>query len=119
MQPDRAEQAKAARREHELRLQEEMARQRVRMLDAFGRVYATGKRKTSVARVWLWRGEGSILINQREIEVYFQDPTKRADVLSPFRVRSHICIFFGVPFEYASVRFLAVRSSSIHNLSCF
>lgn len=60
------------------------------MLDAFGRVYATGKRKTSVARVWLWRGMGNVSINKRAFEHYFQDFTKRADVLSPFRVSSKL-----------------------------
>ena len=35
------------------------------------RYYATGKRKTSVARVWMSPGEGKIRINQRPIEEYF------------------------------------------------
>ena len=32
-------------------------------LDDKDRSYATGKRKNSVARVWLKKGEGKILIN--------------------------------------------------------
>ncbi|MEW6265207.1 MAG: 30S ribosomal protein S9 [Thermodesulfobacteriota bacterium] len=35
------------------------------------RFYATGKRKTSVARVWMSPGEGKIRINQRALEDYF------------------------------------------------
>jgi len=33
--------------------------------------YATGKRKTAVARVWLQAGEGKIMVNQRPIDDYF------------------------------------------------
>ncbi len=33
--------------------------------------YGTGRRKTSVARVWLGHGTGNILINGREIDQYF------------------------------------------------
>jgi small subunit ribosomal protein S9 len=35
------------------------------------RYYATGKRKTSVARVWMGPGDGKIRINRRPIEEYF------------------------------------------------
>ena len=33
------------------------------LLDIKGRSYATGKRKNSIARVWLKKGEGKIIIN--------------------------------------------------------
>jgi small subunit ribosomal protein S9 len=35
------------------------------------RYYATGKRKTAVARVWIKQGAGEFLINGRKIEDYF------------------------------------------------
>jgi small subunit ribosomal protein S9 len=35
------------------------------------RFYATGKRKTAVARVWLQAGEGKIIVNQRPVDDYF------------------------------------------------
>ncbi|MEW6219067.1 MAG: 30S ribosomal protein S9 [Thermodesulfobacteriota bacterium] len=35
------------------------------------RYYATGKRKTAVARVWLQPGSGRITVNDQEPEVYF------------------------------------------------
>lgn len=38
---------------------------------AENRFYATGKRKTSIARVWMTPGAGQININQRPIEEYF------------------------------------------------
>ena len=48
------EQAKAERRAHEAAIQEEHRSRLVRTVDALGRAYGTGKRKCSVARVWLW-----------------------------------------------------------------
>ncbi len=33
--------------------------------------YATGKRKTAVARVWVYQGNGSITVNKKSLEEYF------------------------------------------------
>jgi len=41
------------------------------------RTYATGRRKTAVARVWLTAGDGQIMINDRTDEDYFSRPTAR------------------------------------------
>ncbi len=35
------------------------------------RFYATGKRKTSVARVWISNGSGSISVNKKSLDEYF------------------------------------------------
>ena len=40
--------------------------------DEFGRIYSTGKRKTSVARVWIQEGSGQFIINGKRISEYFQ-----------------------------------------------
>jgi small subunit ribosomal protein S9 len=45
--------------------------------------YATGKRKTSVARTWLMPGKGQIMVNNRLLEDYFYVPSARAAVKSP------------------------------------
>ena len=37
--------------------------------------YGTGRRKSSVARVFIKRGKGDILINGRPIDQYFQRET--------------------------------------------
>ena len=37
----------------------------VQKLDAYGRAYATGKRKDAVARVWLKPGSGRIVVNEK------------------------------------------------------
>ena len=49
-------------------------------------VTATGRRKTSVARVSLRLGKGAIKINQRSLEDYFGRETARMVVLQPFDV---------------------------------
>ncbi len=48
--------------------------------------YATGRRKTSVARVYLREGQGSLLINGRSLDDYFGRETSRMIVLQPFQV---------------------------------
>ena len=53
-------------------------------LDAKGRVYATGKRKNAIARVWLKAGTGKITINGKELSIYLGRPALRAMVESPF-----------------------------------
>ncbi|MEC9345644.1 MAG: 30S ribosomal protein S9 [Pseudomonadota bacterium] len=54
--------------------------------DAFGRSYATGKRKDAVARVWVKAGAGRITVNGREIETYFARAVLRQIVAQPFQV---------------------------------
>jgi len=45
---------------------------------------ATGRRKTSVARVFLKPGNGKITINNRSLQEYFGRETARMIVLQPF-----------------------------------
>jgi small subunit ribosomal protein S9 len=49
-------------------------------------ITATGRRKTSVARVFLRHGKGGIKINTRSLEEYFGRETARMIVLQPFDV---------------------------------
>ena len=46
-------------------------------LDTLGRSYSTGKRKSSIARVWLKRGSGLVKINGREENKYFSSKSHR------------------------------------------
>ena len=48
--------------------------------------YATGKRKTSVARVWLKPGAGNIVINKRSMDDYFGRPTSKMIVRQPLEL---------------------------------
>ena len=52
--------------------------------DAYGRAYATGKRKNAVARVWIKPGIGKITVNGREQEIYFARPVLRMMIGQPF-----------------------------------
>ena len=47
------------------------------------RYYATGKRKTSVARVWMSPGEGNIMVNKRSLDDFFGRETLRMIVMQP------------------------------------
>ena len=50
------------------------------------RYYATGKRKTSVARVWLTPGEGKITINKRSIDDYLKRETAKMIIRQPLEL---------------------------------
>jgi small subunit ribosomal protein S9 len=41
------------------------------------RIYATGKRKTAVARVWIKPGTGTITVNTKPADEYFERETSR------------------------------------------
>ncbi len=46
-------------------------------------IYATGKRKTAIARTWLKPGNGTITVNGREVDDYFTTLLVRKVVRSP------------------------------------
>ena len=50
------------------------------------RFYGTGRRKTSVARVWIKAGGGRVVINRRPFEDYFPRETLRMIIAQPFHV---------------------------------
>jgi len=52
--------------------------------------WGTGKRKSSVARVRLFDGEGAITVNSRTLEDYFPRETSRMIINQPFEVTSTI-----------------------------
>ena len=55
-------------------------------LDNKGRAYATGKRKNSIARVWLKKGDGKISVNGKEIKSYFTRPVLQMIVNQPLEI---------------------------------
>jgi len=54
------------------------------MADKKNIIWTTGRRKTSVARVRMFAGSGTITINSRTLEDYFPRPTSRMRILEPF-----------------------------------
>ena len=55
-------------------------------LDNKQRAYATGRRKNSIARVWLKRGAGKIEINGKSLDKYFSRPVLQMVVNQPLSV---------------------------------
>lgn len=49
-------------------------------------VYATGKRKESIARVWIAPGNGKLTINKRDVDIYFGREVLRMICKQPFGV---------------------------------
>jgi small subunit ribosomal protein S9 len=60
----------------------------VKKIDKQGRAYSTGKRKDAVARVWIKPGAGKIIVNTREVEVYFARPVLRMLIQQPLVARA-------------------------------
>jgi small subunit ribosomal protein S9 len=54
--------------------------------DSLGRSYATGKRKDSVAKVWIKAGNGQVIVNKRDITKYFGRSALQMLVKKPFGV---------------------------------
>lgn len=54
--------------------------------DAFGRSYATGRRKNAIARVWIKPGKGEIMVNGKKVGQYFARPVLRMLITQPFLV---------------------------------
>ncbi|RZC90430.1 hypothetical protein C5167_029562 [Papaver somniferum] len=75
---------KSTNAEIERRKQEEVAKARVRQVDDKGRAYGTGRRKCSIARVWVQPGDGRFSINDKAFDVYFPILDHRAAILRPF-----------------------------------
>ena len=48
--------------------------------------YSTGRRKTSVARVYLKPGEGRILINKKDADEYLMRETLKMIIMQPFEL---------------------------------
>jgi len=59
-------------------------------IDDLGRSYATGKRKNSIARVWIKPGNGKVTINGRDQAEYFARPVLRLIIRQPFEAAERV-----------------------------
>ena len=48
--------------------------------------YATGRRKTSIAKIWLKKGSGKIYVNGKNYEDYFKRASHKMQLLRPFEI---------------------------------
>ena len=52
--------------------------------------YGTGKRKTSIARVWLKPGTGKFVVNKKSLDEYFGRETSKMVVKQPFELTENV-----------------------------
>jgi len=50
------------------------------------RYYATGKRKSAIARVYMKSGNGNIIVNKKNYEEYFTRPSLKMIIRQPFEI---------------------------------
>tara|TARA_B100001175_G_C19460826_1_gene616384 strand:+ start:748 stop:1185 length:438 start_codon:yes stop_codon:yes gene_type:complete len=55
-------------------------------LDFKDSMYATGRRKKSIAKVWLKKGTGSIYVNGKKYQSYFKRESHQMQLLRPFEL---------------------------------
>ena len=48
--------------------------------------YATGRRKKSIAKVWLKKGSGKIIVNGKDYEQYFKRVNHKSELTKPFEI---------------------------------
>ena len=48
--------------------------------------YATGKRKTSIAKVWMSKGSGKIMVNGKDFKDYFKRSNHQMQIQRPFEI---------------------------------
>ncbi|QEL64113.1 small subunit ribosomal protein S9 [Oryzomicrobium terrae] len=55
--------------------------------------YGTGRRKSAVARVFIKRGSGAIVVNDKPLDEYFSRETGRMVVRQPLELVEHLSTF--------------------------
>tara|TARA_B100000925_G_scaffold269389_1_gene231137 strand:+ start:245 stop:679 length:435 start_codon:yes stop_codon:yes gene_type:complete len=55
-------------------------------IDIKDSTYATGRRKTSIAKIWLKKGSGKIMINGKDYKDYFKRANHKMQLLRPFEI---------------------------------
>ena len=48
--------------------------------------YATGRRKTSIAKIWLKKGSGKIYVNGKDFQKYFTSDNHKMQIVRPFEI---------------------------------
>ena len=49
-------------------------------------IYATGRRKTSIARIWMKPGQGKIEVNDEDLNTYFKLETAKMMIFQPLEL---------------------------------
>ena len=48
--------------------------------------YATGRRKKSIAKIWLKKGSGKIYVNGKDFQKYFTSENHKMQIVRPFEI---------------------------------
>ncbi len=56
------------------------------MISTEEKIYATGKRKEAIAKVWLQSGDGKIVVNNKDLSAYFARKTSDMVVKQPLEI---------------------------------
>lgn len=51
--------------------------------------HGVGRRKSSIARVWLRRGKGVVVVNGKDVNAYFDTDISRRDAVAPVKLVSY------------------------------
>ncbi len=62
-------------------------------LDFKESTYATGRRKKSIAKVWIKKGSGKIFINGKDFNNYFSNENHKMQIVKPFEIINQISDF--------------------------
>ena len=54
------------------------------------RIYATGKRKTAIARVWMKEGSGAFTVNNRNFDDYFTREVLKKIIQQPLEITNQV-----------------------------
>ncbi len=55
-------------------------------METASRAYGTGRRKSSIARVWLQPGQGKVQVNDRPVDEFFTHPTLKMLLMQPLKI---------------------------------
>ena len=64
----------------------ELENTRIDKVDFKESKYSTGKRKSSIARIWLKKGTGHIYVNGRKMNDYFKRSNHQHQIIRPFEI---------------------------------
>ena len=78
--------------------------------------YATGKRKTSIAKVWLSKGSGKIMVNGKDFKDYFKRSNHQMQIQRPFEIINQQTDF-DVKFKVSGGGLTGQAGAMVHGIS--
>ena len=78
--------------------------------------YATGRRKSSIAKVWVKKGSGEIYVNGKTMNTYFKRPVHQIIVMRPLEI-SDVATSYDVRASVKGGGLSGQAGAIIHGLS--